>query len=285
MNNYEKSIDLYGDNIGRVDYVSYMGSDLTVVNSARVSLVQQIRIGQRDRKHRYLISTSTSTLEHCVVAYNSIVPLFIRSQHHRHRTWSYNEISRRYTDKELRFYCPREFRTQHKSNRQASNVEELIDPHLWHEPGTQLVRAFHPQASEVYVGHCQSSLNLFHELVNKGVCREQARGVLPQTLYTEYYGTVNLNNLLKFVSLRLHDGAQYEIQKVAEACLEIAQSTFSLSQSKHTEMQLVTAKYSKGDLVTLNVFGHIYYPLKTKRGSALLCRILVIIIKQMQKPN
>ena len=80
---------------------------------------------------RYLISHKhTSTLEHCVVTYKFTVPLFIRSQHHRHRTWSYNEISRRYTDKELRFYCPREFRTQHKSNRQASNIEELIDPFL-----------------------------------------------------------------------------------------------------------------------------------------------------------
>ena len=86
-------------------------------------------------------------------------------------------------------------------------------------------------------------MNLFHELVNKGVCREQARGVLPQTLYTEYYGTVNLNNLLKFVSLRLHDGAQYEIQKVAEACLEIATDLFPVTvkayraQAGHGEVQ------------------------------------------------
>ena len=58
--------------------------------------------------------------------------------------------------------------------------------------------------------------------MSKGVCREQARGVLPQNMYTEYYGTVNLNNLLKFIDLRTHEGAQWEIQKVAEACLEIA---------------------------------------------------------------
>jgi thymidylate synthase (FAD) len=232
MIQYEKSIDLYGDNIGRVDYVSHMGSDLTVVNSARVSFgTTKSELDKRDRRLiKYLISHKhTSTLEHCVVTYKFTVPLFIRSQHHRHRTWSYNEISRRYTDKELRFYCPREFRTQHKSNRQASNIEELIDPHLWHDGESQIIPAFHPQASEVYREHCQSSLNLFHELVNKGVCREQARGVLPQTLYTEYYGTVNLNNLLKFVSLRLHDGAQYEIQKVAEACLEIATDLFPVT--------------------------------------------------------
>jgi thymidylate synthase (FAD) len=232
MSDYEKTISLYGDGIGRVDYVSHMGSDLTVVNSARVSFGnQKTELDKRDRKLiRYLIAHKhTSTLEHCVVTYKFTVPLYIRSQHHRHRTWSYNEISRRYTDKDLQFYCPREFRTQHKSNRQASNIEEMIDPLLWHEEGSQIVKAFHPPASETYREHCLHSLRLFEELVNKGVCREQARGVLPQTLYTEYYGTVNLGNLLKFVSLRMHEGAQHEIQKVAEACLEIASDLFPVT--------------------------------------------------------
>jgi len=95
----------------------------------------------------------------------------------------------------------------------------MINPYLYREA----------EASEIYKEHCLHSLRLFEELINKGVCREQARGVLPQTLYTEYYGTVNLNNLLKFVSLRLHDGAQWEIQKVAEACLEIAADLFPVT--------------------------------------------------------
>jgi len=68
----------------------------------------------------------------------------------------------------------------------------------------------------------RKSLVLFNTLMREGVCREQARMVLPQNLYTEYYGTVNLNNLLKFIGLRRHAGAQWEIQRVAEACLEIA---------------------------------------------------------------
>ena len=232
MSEYEKSVLLYDDGIGRVDYISHMGSDLTVVNSARVSFgVEKSELDNRDRKLiKYLIGhRHTSTLEHCVITYKFTVPLFVRSQHHRHRTWSYNEISRRYTDKDLQFYLPKEFRTQHKSNRQASNAEELIDPHLYKKPDEKAIELFHPTASEVYSQHCMHSLLLFEELVNKGVCREQARGVLPQTLYTEYYGTVNLNNLLKFVSLRLHDGAQWEIQKVAEACLEIAADLFPVT--------------------------------------------------------
>ena len=107
MQSYEKSVDLYGDAIGRVDYISHMGSDLTVVNSARVSFgSQRDELDKRDRKLiRYLIAHKhTSTLEHCVVTYKFTVPLYIRSQHHRHRTWSYNEISRRYTEKDLQFY-------------------------------------------------------------------------------------------------------------------------------------------------------------------------------------
>ena len=131
MSEYEKSVDLYGDGIGRVDYVSHMGSDLTVVNSARVSFGRsKLYMDDRDKKLvRYLIAHKhTSTLEHCVLTFKFTVPLYIRSQHHRHRTWSYNEISRRYTDKDMRFYCPLSFRTQHKSNRQASDPNTLIDP-------------------------------------------------------------------------------------------------------------------------------------------------------------
>jgi thymidylate synthase (FAD) len=116
----------------------------------------------------------------------------------------------------IQFYEPHAFRTQHKSNRQASNAEELINPSLVHSRGRNL-------ASALISDHHQGSLKLFNQLIEAGVCREQARGVLPQNLYTEYYGTVNLNNLLKFIDLRTHEGAQWEIQKVAEACLEIAE--------------------------------------------------------------
>jgi thymidylate synthase (FAD) len=63
-------------------------------------------------------------------------------------------------------------------------------------------------------------------MLDAGVCREQARGVLPQNLYTQYFGTASLHNLLKFVSLRIHEGAQWEIQEVAKACLEIAKQHF-----------------------------------------------------------
>jgi thymidylate synthase (FAD) len=217
--NYNKRIELYGDNYGRVDYVQHVGNDITVVNSARVSFGKEKAVlDEKDKRLiRYLVKhRHTSTLEHCSITFRFVVPLYVRSQHHRHRTWSYNEISRRYTDVNIKFYEPQEFRTQHKSNRQASNAEELIDPEIGFQQG----------ASQYVKDHHQDCLELFNQLIEAGVCREQARGVLPQNLYTEYYGTVNLNNLLKFIDLRTHMGAQWEIVKVAEACLEIATDLF-----------------------------------------------------------
>ena len=225
MENYEKTIKIYDDDVGRVDYIDHMGSDLTIVNSARVSFgVQKSSLDGRDRKLiNYLIKhRHTSTLEHNLITFKFTVPLFVRSQHHRHRTWSYNEISRRYTDKNLKFYEPKKFRTQHESNRQASNPNELINPDINEVVKTSLIPVASFTACDAIEYHHRNSLKLFNKLIKCGVCREQARGVLPQNLYTEYYGTVNLNNLLKFIDLRTHMGAQWEIQKVAEACLEIA---------------------------------------------------------------
>ena len=236
---YTKKIPLYGDNYGRVDYVQHVGTDLTVVNSARVSFgKEQAILNERDKKLiNYLIRhRHTSTLEHCVVTYRFIVPLFVRSQHHRHRTWSYNEISRRYTDVNIKFYEPQLFRTQHKSNRQASNADDLVDPIMTviSEMSSEPRKI---KASELVSMHHLSSLKLYDDLMDVGVCREQARGVLPQNLYTEYYGTVNLNNLLKFIDLRTHEGAQWEIQKVAEACLEIATDLWPVTVNAYREIR------------------------------------------------
>jgi thymidylate synthase (FAD) len=216
-----ESIYLYNDDIGRVDLIDHMGSDLTIVNSARVSFgVTKDQLDNRDKKLiKYLVKhRHTSTFEHNVVTFRFVVPMFVRSQHMRHRTWAYNEISRRYTDKDLQFYTPKTFRTQHETNRQASNLDE-INPVIIPD----LADFGEGKRADLAVkSHVRNSLELFNTLMREGVCREQARMVLPQNLYTEYYGTVNLNNLLKFVSLRSHAGAQWEIQRVADACLEIA---------------------------------------------------------------
>ena len=221
-------VELFGDDIGAVEYVSHMGTDLSVVNAARVSFgTEKKEVDEKDTKLiNYLMAHNhSSPFEHCAITFKFTVPLFIRSQHHRHRTWAYNEISRRYTSVDIEFYEPKQFRTQHLSNRQASN-NELVDPILEYNRSGLPVSGV---ASGMLRAHHKECLKLFNNLLDAGVCREQARGVLPQNLYTPYFGTVNLHNLLKFISLRSHEGAQWEIQQVAAACLEIAEGLFPQS--------------------------------------------------------
>tara|TARA_R100001086_G_scaffold248816_1_gene186660 strand:- start:1661 stop:2365 length:705 start_codon:yes stop_codon:yes gene_type:complete len=216
-----KEVELYGDGIGKVSYIQHVGDDKMVANAARVSFGQDNTrpLTPRDKKLiRYLAEHKhTSPFEHNSITFLFEVPMFVRSQHMRHRTWAYNEISRRYTDVDLRFYEPTSFRTQHESNRQASNENDLIDPTIVPRFADTYIKS-----SEAIKKFHKHSLDLFNHLIDKGVCREQARGVLPQNLYAKYYGTVNLSNLIKFIDLRTHEGAQWEIQKVAEACLDIA---------------------------------------------------------------
>jgi len=237
---YNRTLYLYDDQIGRVSYVDHMGSDLTIVNSARVSFGNtRDELNDRDKRLvKYLVKHKhTSTFEHNVVTFKFVVPLFIRSQHHRHRTWSYNEISRRYTDKDLQFYLPNKFRTQHKSNRQASNAEDLINPRVYGDLSPLT-------AAELLENKTYECLDTFNNLLEAGVCREQARMILPQNLYTEYYGTCNLSNLLKFIDLRTHEGAQWEIQKVAEACLEIASDLWPVAVESYRDIKYGTISKS-----------------------------------------
>ena len=92
-------------------------------------------------------------------------------------------------------------------------------------------------ASHCVKTHHKLCLRLYNDMMKNGVCREQARGVLPQSLYTEYYGTCNLGNLLKFIELRLHEGAQWEIQQVAKACLSIAEDLFPVTVSSYRDIK------------------------------------------------
>lgn len=238
-----KKIYLYGDNIGAVEYVQHMGNDLTVVNAARVSFgVHKQEIDDKDKKLiKYLIDhRHTSTLEHNVITFKFTVPLFVRSQHHRHRTWSFNEISRRYTAEDIKFYEPSIFRTQNRNNRQASNIDQLINPILIEneQDNAKFIKEMDITAAQAVKDHHRDSVRLYNILMESGVCREQARGILPQNLYTSYIGTVDLNNLMKFIDLRTHEGAQWEIQQVANACLQMTQQIWPQVISSYNSNKL-----------------------------------------------
>ena len=177
----------------KVSYVSHMGDDLTIVNAARVSFNKSSdTLDERDKKLiNYLAEHNhMSPFEHCTLTVLIEVPLYIRSQIHRHRTFAYNEVSRRYTSEDLDFYVPDmgDIRKQSKSNRQGSDGELDEDESMAVQA---MMNKFHAD-----------SLALYNNLLDLGVCREQARGVLPQNLMTKFYMTGNLRNFAHFLKLR-----------------------------------------------------------------------------------
>ena len=193
------------DGQGWVGLIDHLGTEATIVNAARVSFGKLKK--EMDEKDvgllSYLIANRhTSPLEHMVFTFSIHCPLFIRGQWHRHRTWSYNEISRRYTEVDLEFYTPPKLRRQAETNRQAS----VDSPDFEDEALRKQIRA-----------HNEQSLALYNSLLEAGVCREQARGVLPQNMMVTFWGTVNLNNLLHFLELRDSEHAQWEIREYAKA--------------------------------------------------------------------
>ena len=224
-----KITKLYQDSLsgnGYVELLDYLGDDgLTCVNAARVSFNKKSEtFEKKDLKLlNYLIKEKhTSVLEHNVLTFSFKVPLFVARQHMRHRTWSFNEISRRYTNSNIEFYLPSEFRAQHKTNRQASVENSNFNPIINTINGS--TQNYTSTASNEIEKHARNSLKLFNQFLDAGIAREQARMILPQNLYTQYWGTVNLNNFFKFLSLRDHHGSQYEIQIMAKACKELVKT-------------------------------------------------------------
>ncbi|MBR0459376.1 MAG: FAD-dependent thymidylate synthase [Victivallales bacterium] len=197
------------DGQGWIGLVDQMGTETTVVNAARVSFGKlKKEMDQRDVVLvKYLIENHhTSPLEHVVFTFLVHCPLFVRSQWHRHRTWSYNEISRRYTQEDLEFFVPAELREQSESDRQASKASDKIDQ----EACKAIIREQNAAAFAAY-----------EKLLDAGVCREQARGVLPQNMMTTFWGTVDLGNLIKFLELRDSPHAQVEIREYATAIKQL----------------------------------------------------------------
>lgn len=185
---------------GFIELIDHLGNDKTIVNAARISYLSQDNSGeQQDTKLiQYLIAHNhTSPLEQVEFQFLVKCPLFVARQWMRHRTWSYNEMSRRYTNKEIEFYYPR-ILTNNNTLLQESDV--CID----------IMRT-----------HCKLSLGVYEYLLESGVSKEQARMILPQNIYTTFYAKTDLHNLFHFLELRNTEHAQMEIRIYAEAIEEL----------------------------------------------------------------
>lgn len=211
----------------KIEYIDHMGDDISVVNSARVSFGKsKDKIDDSDIKLiNYLAKHKHFTpFEHCQLSVLVKCPLFIRSQIHRHRTFSYNEISRRYTSENIEFYVPEKYRKQHDKSKQCSDGE--LEKHVNHAMLKDTKR-LHKYCLEVY-----------NEMLENGVAREMARGILPQNLMTEFWMTGNLRNWIHFLGLRVDNHAQQEVQDVAKPILNILKDKFPESSKALFKHQL-----------------------------------------------
>jgi thymidylate synthase (FAD) len=196
---------------GFVRLVDAMGSDLSVVRAARVSYDAAWRAGEDQgsdaRLIRYLWKNRhTTPFEAVSFTFEIKAPIFVFRQRHRHRTWSYNELSARYRELPEEVYMP-PFRAQATKNKQGS--EGFV--------GDGDAAALEASFRAAYM----TAFEAYQHALSKGVAREIARSVLPVATYSHMFATVNLLNLLKSLTLRCDGHAQYEIRVYADAMREL----------------------------------------------------------------
>lgn len=196
---------------GYVRLVDSMGDDLSIVRAARVSYDAAWRAGENEGSDERLIrylwrNQHTTPFEAVEFQFEVKAPIFVFRQWHRHRTWSFNELSARYRELPEEFYVPaaENIGQQSKNNKQARETSE--PNHI---------------ASVTIKEACAASFRAYHELLKQGVPRELARSVLPVATYSHMFAKVDLKNLFHFLSLRCDAHAQYEIRVYAEAMREL----------------------------------------------------------------
>lgn len=202
---------------GFVQLIDHMGSDLSVVNAARVSFGKRKETFEEgdEKLVRYLAGHEhTSPFRHTAITFHVKAPIFVFRQWMKHRIGSeFNEISGRYVEfAEDEFHVPDTFRRQAKVNKQGSEGE--ID------------EADRKKALESYLAACRCSVAHYKELIALGVCKEQARCVLPLALYSEVYWTVSLQAVAHFIRLRTDAHAQWEIQQYAHTIRQVTEELF-----------------------------------------------------------
>ena len=210
-----KTIDPLGDGISSIQIVRISGSDLDVVNAARVSYGKVSEtISERDTKliNFLMEHDHTSPFEHNQLSFRIKAPIFVIRQWMRHRINSYNEISYRYVKAPVEFYIPPFWRKQDTKNKQAS-FGQFTDEQL----------------TATYKASLEQSYKAYEQLLEAGIGREIARGLLPLCTYSEFIYTCNLHSLMHFIKLRTHEGAQPEIRVYAQALLAIAKEYFPAS--------------------------------------------------------
>ena len=218
---------------GFIEVVDSLGSDLTVVNSARVSFGKRKEKWDKsdERLVRYLAKHKHySPFRHLQVQFHIKAPEFVMRQWYKHvvgiettsnssaKDHAWNEISGRYVEVED-FYVPDVWRKQSEDNKQASEGEVMFVK----EDGTEIVD---PRPNHMYHSLMKQVKMYYERLIDVGVAKEQARVVLPLSQYTEVYWTASFQAVMNFIELRNEKTSQWEIQEYAKVLLKQMKEVF-----------------------------------------------------------
>ena len=199
-----------------VTYINHMGGDLSVVNAARVSFGKKSsyengQLAEKDRRliHYLARHKHTSPFGHCFASFHVRAPVFVARQLVKHKFLRWNEISKRYHDGEPEFYMPDVWRGRSADKKQGSSgeVKSNANVHYFNE----------------------TALQMYKQLLDEGVCPEQSRMVLPQSMMTEWYWSGSLDALADMCHLRCSSDTQAESREVAELIEDQMMSLFPVS--------------------------------------------------------
>ena len=230
-----------------VKFIDKMGTDLSVVNAARVSfsktsdwvyeVVEEVDADSRtlmsykmpkdlQDKDKKLINFLAKNNHWTPFAHTSItlhlkVPIFVARQLHKHQVGGVvNEVSRRYIDSEPEFYFPENWRRRNEDKKQGSHEDQFIKE-------IELMDTVSPNTAARVL--CNVSYATYMSMLKAGVCPEQARMLLPQNMYTEFYWTGSLVFFARVFGLRAKPDAQLETRQVANLIDPICLKHFPIS--------------------------------------------------------
>lgn len=200
---------------GECSLLGYFGSDKLIADTARVSYRKGTKQTSTDKQLiRYLVrNRHTSPLEHAVVRFYVKAPLFVIQQLLRHRSFSFNQASARYSEMLNESYVPL---PEHITTQDAKNKQARTDTKIAHAE----------RISNIMEGESVHAFDHYNLYLKDGVARELARINVPHGTYSELIVTCDLHNLLNFLALRLSPHAQYEIRVYAEAMYDFVKGLF-----------------------------------------------------------
>jgi len=213
----------------KAEYINHMGSDLTVVDSARVSFAKQSEwdddggLSEKDMKLiNYLAKHNHWTpFSHPQITMRETVPIFVARQRFKHMVgFTYNEVSRRYVDDTPEFHLPTEWR-----ERPDGSLKQGSGGPIQHNR----------VADDTYKRAVAVAKMAYADLLSMGVAPEQARMVLPQSMLTSYYVTGSLAAWARAYKLRIDSHAQIEIQDLAKQWADNIEPSFPVSWKALTE--------------------------------------------------